>query len=106
MICIGAKQPGGNAQPIPISARPIDMIGLLKRLKRAYTQFQQVSEYIYVNGLTLIDVELETGLDRPIFICRNLNGKLLYLFHDGCVKSVRKKNGHMEIEENHLWDGR
>lgn len=106
MIYIGAKQPGGNAQPIPISTRAIDMVGLLKRLKRVYTQFQQISEYIYVNGLTLIDVELETELDRPIFICRNLNGKLLYLFHDGCIKSVRKKNGHMEIEENHLWDWR
>lgn len=106
MIYIGAKQTGENAQPIPISARPIDMIGLLKRLKQAYNQFQQISEYIYVNGLTLIDVELETELDRPIFICRNLNGKLLYLFHDGCIKSVRKKNGHMEIEENRLWDWR
>lgn len=106
MTYIGAKQPGGNAQPIPISARAIDMVGLLKRLKRAYAQFQQISEYIYVNGLTLIDVELETEIDRPIFICRNLNGKLLYLFHDGCIKSVRKKNGHMEIEENHLWDWR
>lgn len=106
MIFVNGNQQGAEALAIQIETTNADIVGVLRRLKTAYIDFQKVAEVMHINALSLIDIEQETSSSKPVFICKNINGKQMYLYFDQEVKRIRKVNGLIETEKMSVSDWR
>lgn len=104
MLAISARQKETNSKTVLIDPECVDVVRLLKRLKRAYRDFQGIGEYLHINGMKLLDVEIDTEIGKPIFVCRNLNNKQLYFYFDKQIKSIKKQHGKIEAETKIIWD--